>query len=226
LPTESRLELIPLLVHFVGLDLGQVRDFTALAVLERPLVGPHDALARRRPAYALRHLQRFPLGTPYPAVVQGVLTLLRGALLSDPTLAVDQTGVGRAVVDLLADALRGPVSCLVFPMTLTAGHAVTGGEAGGLYVPKKELIGTLQLLLQTRRLQVARSLTDAAVLKELENYRIKVTTARNETFESWREGPHDDLVLAVAMAAWLGEQALTAPGEGPDEPVFEQIIVA
>ena len=100
-------------------------------------------------------------------------------------------------------------------------------EAGSLHVPKKELIGTLQLLLQTRRLQVARSLTDAAVLmKELENYRIKVTAARNETFESWREGQHDDLALAVAMAAWLGEQALPAPGEGPDEPVFEQIIIA
>ena len=42
----------------------------------------------------------------------------------------------------------------------------------------------------------------------------------------WREGRHDDLVLAVAVAAWLGEQALTAPGEGPDEPVFERIIVA
>jgi hypothetical protein len=36
----------------------------------------------------------------------------------------------------------------------------------------------------------------------------------------WREGRHDNLVLAVA--AWLGEQALTAP----DEPVFERIIVA
>ena len=217
----------PALRHFVGLDLGLPHEFTALAVLERPLVSAEDVLVRRKPAYALRHLQRFPLGTPYPAVVQGVLALLRDALLSDPTLGVDQTGVGRAVVDMLADALRGQVSCLFFPMTLTAGHAVTGGEAGSLHVPKKELIGTLQLLLQTRRLQVARSLTDAAVLmKELENYRIKVTTARNETFESWREGPHDDLVLAVAMAAWLGEQALTAPGEGPDEPVFERIIVA
>ena len=28
----------------------------------------------------------------------------------------------------------------------------------------------------------------------------------NETFESWRERDHDDLVLAVALAAWLGER--------------------
>jgi hypothetical protein len=45
-------------------------------------------------------------------------------------------------------------------------------------------------------------------------------------FQSWRAGQHDDLVLAVALAAWLGEQALPAPDEGPDEPVFEQIIIA
>ena len=107
------------------------------------------------------------------------------------------------------------------------GMLALGGFVGVLHVPKKELVGTLQVLLQTRRLQVSRSLPDAAVLvQELENFRAKVTAAKKETLESWREGRHDDLVLAVAMAAWLGEQALTAPGEGPDEPVFERIIVA
>src|SRR5262249_20480784 len=116
----------PALRHFVGLDLGQVRDFTALAVLERPLAWAHGPLAQRRPAYALRHLQRFPLGTPYPAIMQEVVQLLGTARLSDATLGVDQTGVGQAVVDVLADALRGQVSCLFFPMILTAGHAVTG----------------------------------------------------------------------------------------------------
>ena len=217
----------PAVRHFVGLDLGQPHEFTALAVLERPLASAADLLAGSRPAYALRHLQRFPLGTPYPAVTQAVVSLLGSARLSDPTLVVDQTGVGHAVVGMLAEALRGRVSCLFFPVTLTAGHAVTGGEDGVLHVPKRELVGTLQVLLQTRRLQVSRSLPDAAVLvQELENFRAKVTAARQETLESWREGRHDDLVLAVAVAAWLGEQALTAPGEGPDEPVFERIIVA
>src|SRR5262249_38820936 len=91
----------PAVRHFVGLDLGQPHEFTALAVLERPLVSAEDVLARRRPAYALRHLQRFPLGTPYPAVVRSVVALLRTPALSGATLAVDQTGVGRAVVEML-----------------------------------------------------------------------------------------------------------------------------
>jgi hypothetical protein len=212
--------------YFVGLDLGQVSDFTALTVLERPLASIEDVLARRRPTYSLRHLQRFPLGTPYPSVVQGVVELLGSRLLSGSTLAVDQTGVGRAVVDMLFDALRGRVACLFYPITITAGHAVTSGESGSLHVPKKELVGTLQVLLQARRLQVARTLPEAAVLvKELENFRAKVTTARDEAFESWREGQHDDLVLAVALAAWLGEQALPTPDDLPEETVVERVLV-
>jgi hypothetical protein len=154
------------------------------------------------------------MGTPYPIVVQSVVSLLGAAFLSDCTLAVDRTGVDYAVVDMLADALCGRVSCLFYPITITAGHVVTADDSGGLHVPKKELVGTLQLLLQTRRLQVARTLPEAAVLvKELENFRVKVTTARSETFESWREGQHDDLVLAVALAAWMGEQALPTPND-------------
>ena len=106
------------------------------------------------------------------------------------------------------------------------GMLALGGFVGVLHVPKKELVGTLQVLLQTRRLQVSRSLPDAAVLvQELENFRAKVTAAKKETLESWREGRHDDLVLAVAMAAWLGEQALTMPDDQAEEFTLEQIIV-
>ena len=36
--------------YFVGLDLGQARDFSALAVLDRPLVLPSAPRHERRPA--------------------------------------------------------------------------------------------------------------------------------------------------------------------------------
>jgi hypothetical protein len=202
--------------YFVGLDLGQAQDFTALAVLQRPLVHPSDPPAQRRPTYALRHLQRFPLGTPYPEVVKAVLTLLRTPPLPGSVLVVDQTGVGRPVVDLLADGLRDRASCTFHPITITAGHEATVGE-GGLRVPKKELVAAVQVLLQSRRLHIARSLPDAPVLvRELENFRVKVTASAHETFEAWRERDHDDLVLAVALAAWVGEKALP-PLEDPEE---------
>jgi hypothetical protein len=44
------------------------------------------------------------------------------------------------------------------------------------------------------------------LLRELETFKVKVTESLNETFESWRERDHDDLVLALALAAWTAER--------------------
>ena len=61
---------------FVGVDLGQSRDFTALAVLERAeLTGEFDPAMfawRKKIALRLRCLERAPLGTPYPEIVERV----------------------------------------------------------------------------------------------------------------------------------------------------------
>jgi hypothetical protein len=200
--------------HFVGLDLGQAQDFTALAVLSRPRLTGTEPPADRQPPYAVGHLHRFPLGTPYPAVVAAVVDLLRTPPLSGCMLVADQTGVGRAVVDMLTDAMTGRVTCQFCPVTITAGQEVTRSEVGQLRVPKKELVGCLQVLLQTRRLKVAQALPEAATLvRELEMFRVRITEAANEMFGAWREGQHDDLVLAAALAAWMGERCLG--GEGP-----------
>lgn len=202
--------------YFVGLDIGQAKDPTALAVLERPLVLATDPPEKRRPGYQLRHLKRFHLGTPYTAIVDAVVELLRAPPLrcdSDrailgPQLVVDATGCGRPVVDMLADRLTGKVTCQMRPVTITGGAVATTGVYG-TNVPKRELAGVLQVLLQARRLQIASSLPDAAVLvRELENFRVKISVSAHETYEAWREGDHDDLVLAVALAAWVGEKEL------------------
>ncbi len=72
------------------------------------------------------------------------------------------------------------------------------------------------MLLQSRRLHIARELPDAATLvRELENFRVKITAARNEVFEAWREGAHDDLVLATGLVAWWGEKGLPPVSEPP-----------
>src|ERR1035437_10057696 len=63
--------------YFVGLDLGQKQDPTALAWVEwAEYVGAWDAVAfdhRKETSLSLRHLERVPLGTPYPEVVPGGL---------------------------------------------------------------------------------------------------------------------------------------------------------
>ena len=62
--------------YFVGLDLGQVNDYSALAVLERTEQPSIDRPGRH---YSVRHLHRWALGTSYPAIVQSVAALLAKA---------------------------------------------------------------------------------------------------------------------------------------------------
>jgi hypothetical protein len=81
------------------------------------------------------------------------------------------------------------------------------------------------VLPQTRRLQVPRTLPQAALLvRELVNFRAKVTLVGTEEPEPWREGPQDDLVLAVGLAAWAGEQGLP-PLTDPAPPPAPHYLV-
>jgi hypothetical protein len=209
--------------YILGLDLGQTKDFTALAVLECQAA----ETTTERPEYALRHLRRFPLGTPYTEIVPAVATLVQSGPLAESPVVVDQTGVGRAVVDMLRRA-----GGWVVPVTITGGHAVTMSEDRSFHVPKKELVSCLQVVMQSRRLRIARQLHEAAVLvRELQQFQVKITQAAHETFGVWRERQHDDLVLAVALACWwaercppLDENAFAGGGESllanPPEGVF------
>jgi hypothetical protein len=151
------------------------------------------------------------LGTAYTTIVAAVAQLASAAPLHGSPMVVDQTGVGRALVDMLRG---GQTSSWIIPVTITGGQVMHVAEDGSRHVPKKELVTCLQLLLQNRRLHIARSLREAKVLvRELQQFQVKITAAANETFGVWREGTHDDLVLAVALACWWAERH---PRWGPD----------
>ncbi len=186
--------------YFIGLDLGQTQDFTALTVLERRSVTSALAMANK-PDYALRYLKRFALGTPYTEIVPAVAKIAGGKTLMGSPLVVDQTGVGRAVVDMLRQTAGW-----VVPVTITGGQSVSRSEDGSFHVPKKDLVTCLQVVMQARRLQIARGLSEAATLvRELQNFQVRITASAHETFGVWRDGQHDDLVLAVALACWWAE---------------------
>ena len=182
----------------IGLDLGQAQDYTALTVLER-----HK---KERPAvYHLRHLERFKLGTPYPDQVARVQAIANRLPLRDKSqLIVDGTGAGRPVVDMF-HAARIP-HLPIISIYITGGNLVT--EEGRIYkVPKRDLVGVLQVLLQSGRLKVAENLRDGDLLvQELLNFKVKISTTAHDSYEAWREGDHDDLVLSTAMACWYGER--------------------
>ncbi len=183
----------------VGLDLGQITDFTAIAVAER-------VKEEGQPAYDyhLRHLQRFKLGTSYPDIVADVKTLLEmPQLKGQAMLSFDCTGVGVAVADLL-DSARLP--CPVYPVTITGGD-VESRDGGRWKVPKRDLIAVAQVFLQTQRLKIAQALPESATLiQELLDYRVRIdSTTIHDSYDA-RSGSHDDLVLAVTLALWVAER--------------------
>jgi hypothetical protein len=68
-------------------------------------------------------------------------------------------------------------------------------------------VSAVQVLLQSGRLKIAKELPDAEVLvTELLNFQVRITNSANDIYGAWREGTHDDLVLAVALACWWGMQ--------------------
>jgi hypothetical protein len=229
-------------LYYLGLDLGQARDYSALAIIEEQLyvgeawanevlyaqdyekglsagwvspatITPHQAgLALRlsgqygRPAevpLAVRHLQRFELGTKYTDVVGRVASLVRSEPLRHmaAVLIVDKTGVGAPVLDSFTHAGLGAVA-----ITLHGGSSVTRDpQRAGFRVPKRDLVAVTQVLLQNGRLRVASGLPEAETLKkELLNFRVNIDPkTAHDSYEHWREDDHDDLVLAVSMAAWF-----------------------
>ena len=200
--------------HFVGLDLGQSQDFTALVVLERVEVkGAFDHVVyahKLKPVLQLRWLERIALGTAYPDVVERVKTVMRSpALCGRGHLVADATGVGRPVVDLIKAA---EIGCKLWPVLITGGEVESSGQ--GFYrVPKRDLIIGLQVLLQKGHLRIAKGLKEAAtLLREMREMRVRVTTTGAEQYGVWRQGEHDDLVLAVALACWAARRVYPEDG--------------
>lgn len=182
-----------------GLDLGQVNDYSALTIFER--------FNKAEPVqYQLRYLDRFKRGMSYPDQIDRVVKIInRSPLRDNCTLIIDGTGVGRPVVDMFREA-RIPVP--IKAITITGGNSVSEGETKNDYrVPKRDLVSALQVLLQSKRLKIAENVKHAETLvEELMNFKVSIGVSGHDSYEAWREGTHDDLVLSAAMACWYGEQ--------------------
>lgn len=191
--------------YAVGIDVGQAHNPTAICVASKIVtmaMNPTFAELNPypQPRYEVAHLERLRLGMPYPQQVDHLEALLGRSPLNrlQPRLLVDYTGVGRPVFDMFAGRrlLR-----MVQGVVITGGREVLGNRAGWS-VPKGELVSKLQALLHSGDLRITASLPDAAVLaRELQDFRVRFTEAGNATFNA-REGAHDDLVPALALAVF------------------------
>jgi hypothetical protein len=190
-------------MFFVGMDIGQRQDFTALAVVERREVYRGVGASTFHSA-AVRHVERMALGTPYPEVVGRVAEIVGSrALAGDCCLTVDATGVGAPVVDMLRAARLG---CEITAVTITGGERMNQ-HATGWNVPKQDLMAGVQVLLERRELKIARDLTGARMLmRELQD--VQTRGRRDGGMRAGAEGvgQHDDLAIALALACWKLKQ--------------------
>jgi hypothetical protein len=82
---------------------------------------------------------------------------------------------------------------------------------GGVRVPKRDLVSAPLVLMQNGQLKIAEGLSlRETLVKELRNFRVKINiSTSHDSYEAWREGDHDDLVLSVALTCWAGERYIT-----------------
>lgn len=202
----------------VGVDLGQSKDPTSLAVVERVRQVVPDYLVdelqvsaagrahliemRRelpRPDFNLRLLEQAPLGESYPAQAARIKRIVARPQIAEhnPRIFMDFTGVGRPMYDIMRQE-RVP---RLVPVTITFQGSGTN-EAGGRTVAKLDLISRLQALMHNGSLHMPDTLPLAKLFRrELIDFRVSYTAVGNATFGA-REGAHDDLVLAVALAVY------------------------
>jgi hypothetical protein len=152
----------------------------------------------------LRYAERVALGTSYPQVVERVRYLVgHENLRRQCVVAVDATGVGGPVVDMLRSSQLG---CEVSAVNITGGDRET--HTGNLWnVPKRDLIAGVQVLLEKRGLKIARGMKETgSLVRELTDVRMTAGSGGKVRIGADGSGQHDDLVIALALACWRAKR--------------------
>ena len=191
-------------MFYLGLDLGQRRDNTAIAIVEkiesRSQWGHTEFLS-----FHVRHAERVLLGTPYALVVERVKQIVQTQpLRGNCAIAVDATGVGAPVVEMMR---RAELGCEISAVTITGGG--TASHIGSMHhVPKADLWAGLTIMLERDELRISTGIPcDAALRREL-------TTLNSATGEA-PAGEKDDLAIALALAVWKARRSGFNIGVGP-----------
>ncbi len=104
-------------------------------------------------------------------------------------------------------------------ITITNGNSVTF-DKGYWHVPKRDLVSAVQVPLQSKRLKFTEeSPLNESLVNEMNNFKVKITEAANDTYGAWREKDHDDLILAVMLAAWWAQR----PVPKPTQPSYSMV---
>lgn len=191
--------------YFVGVDVGQAIDPTAIVILEfrqQYQVNMHYSTEHRPhgdPQYWIVDAAKLPLGMLFPDQAQAIAAIAaRDPLAGNAEMIVDRSGLGRPVVDELRK-LRVPK---LTGVVIGPGEDQRRDGAYNWRVSKLQLVTTLSAKLNDGTFKIAEEmpLRDELV-KELQELQVSFTSSGAMTFAAAGSG-HDDLAIAAALALW------------------------
>ena len=178
----------------VGVDVGQRVDPTAIAVAEHEW---RESEGREEDHWLVRHLERLPLGTPYPQVADRLAEVAKNVKnqrhqIREPspwggydvrtvapsvTIYVDATGVGQPVVDEMSSRHLSPIA-----VYFTHGDKRTEEGWGAVKLGKAWLVSRMQTLLQGGRIHLPNTQETENLARELLDYEIRVSEDANDRY--------------------------------------------
>jgi len=206
----------------VGVDVGQLRDHSAVAIVEsqKRYTGEVHTRVRLNSSgfpieveekesatyYEVRDAIRLPLNTPYKKVGKVIADAVGGLLKMDPdrfvTVTVDVTGLGGPVQELAIGPALEPLMRHVALHSATFTHGdKLGADAGYLSVGKYYLVTRLKALFQNEQLALPKGHRELELMmEELMDFDREIDEDANERYGAFRVGSHDDLVTALGLA--------------------------
>ncbi len=186
---------------YAGLDLGKVRDSTALSILEP--AGPR---------LVLTYLRTWkPERDDCADSLREVLRLVDRDRPDAVHLGLDARGLGRTAAKV---ALEGELSRRADVYPILPSHSDRPHRQRPdryVWAGKKALVGALLAALESDRVRLARGLSEAeAFLRELERLRPMPTKGRTSwtwSHPTQRAEDHDDRVMSVAYALFVADNS-------------------
>jgi len=203
----------------LSVDLGSERDYTAFSLIERveKLQDKNILSHNSRPVHDvpitviaelhLVHMERIPLKTPYPTIVEKIGYILnRPEFVDQIALIVDRTGVGIPVIQMMYQRGLSPIG-----ITIHGGSNVTTSK-DNYSVPKRDLVTALLTAYQMKRFKT-KSPEQMPVIKdfrdELAGFQMKINERTGaDSYEAWLERIHDDLVMSASMGVWWFDRTM------------------
>jgi hypothetical protein len=171
-------------MYLGAVDVGFERDFTAIMICEL-------SLTSEGARYVCCHLERLPIPTRLPDVVAHVHGLFGPPPWSSrDVFFVDVTGVGNPVYHAICQAGLAPLGLFAHR------GSETTWKAGIWHTPKRDLVSSALLVIESHRMQLPTNLPLTELLvQELLNYRRSQDLATgHESYAAGRDmdRPHND----------------------------------